>query len=135
QAALLARMLELGRSNPPRPNARLPDDLDISINRDNQCPLPGEFDAYARKFAHAGMPFAVTGLSDAEYATLQQWLQQGAPVEEQALRPSAAELAQVAEWEALLNAPGAREDLVNRWLFEHLYLAHLDRKSTRLNSS
>src|SRR5690606_3676102 len=37
QAALLARMLELGRSNPPRPNARLPDDLDISINRDNQC--------------------------------------------------------------------------------------------------
>ena len=125
QAALIARMLELGRSNPPQANAKLPDDLDIAIDRDNQCPLPGEFDAYAQQFAHAGMPFAVTGLSDAEYDTLQQWLRQGAPVEEQALQPSAAELKQVAEWEAMFNAPGARESLVSRWLFEHLFLAHL----------
>lgn len=125
QAALVARMLELGRGNPLEANARLPADLDISLDRENQCPLPGEFDAYARKFAHGGMPFAVAGLSDAEYATLQQWLKDGAPVEELALQPSAVELAQVAEWEAFLNAPGARESLVNRWLFEHLFLAHL----------
>ncbi len=59
QAALMARMLELGRSNPPTPNAKLPADLDISLARDNQCPLPGEFDAYQKQFAHAGMPFAV----------------------------------------------------------------------------
>ncbi|MEK1907722.1 MAG: fatty acid cis/trans isomerase, partial [Pseudomonas sp.] len=125
QAALLKRMLELGRSNPPVPNAKLPADLDIALGRQNQCPLPGEFDAYAKKFAHAGMPFAVTGLSDTEYATLQQWLAQGAPVEQQALQPSVAEQAQVAQWETLLNAPGARESLVNRWLYEHLFLAHL----------
>ncbi|MBD9414887.1 fatty acid cis/trans isomerase [Pseudomonas sp. PDM16] len=125
QAALMARMLELGRSEPLEPNAKLPADLDISLDRENQCPLPGEFDAYAKKFAHAGMPFAVTGLSDGEYATLQQWLKEGGPVEEQALQPSAAERKQVADWEAFLNAPGARESLVNRWLFEHLFLAHL----------
>lgn len=125
QAALLARMLELGRSHPLQANAKLPADLDIAIDRDNQCPLPAEFDAYARKFANAGMPFAVTGLSEAEYATLQQWLEQGAPVERQALQPSADEQRQVHEWEAFLNAPGARESLVNRWLFEHLFLAHL----------
>src|SRR5690606_37060757 len=121
QAALLARMLELGRTNPPQPNARMPEELDLSINRDNQCPLPEEFDAYARKFAHAGMPFAVSGLSDAEYATLQRWLEEGAVVEEQALQPSAAEQRQIAEWEALLNAPGARESLLNRWLVEHVF--------------
>ena len=125
QAALVARMLELGRDNPLTPNAKLPADLDLSIGRDNQCPAPEEFDAYAKKFAHAGMPFAVSGLSDAEYATLQRWLEQGGVVEEQALQPSAAERQQIAEWEALLNAPGARESLVNRWLFEHLFLAHL----------
>ncbi|WP_044874601.1 fatty acid cis/trans isomerase [Pseudomonas sp. LFM046] len=125
QAALMARMLELGRSNPPEPNAKLPDELDISINRQNQCPLPGEFDAYAGKHARAGMPFAVTGLSEAEYQTLQRWLAEGAKVDEQAVQPSAAEVRQVAEWEALLNAPGAREALVGRWLFEHLFLAHL----------
>lgn len=125
QAALVARMLELGRSNPLTPNAKLPADLDISISRENQCPLPGEFDAYQKQFAHAGMPFAVTGLSDGEYATLQQWLAQGAPVDQQELQPSALEQKQIAQWEALLNAPGARESLVNRWLFEHLFLAHL----------
>lgn len=125
QAALMARMLELGRSNPPTPNAKLPAELDISIRRDNQCPLPGEFAAYQKQFAHAGMPFAVAGLSDGEYATLQQWLKQGAPVDEQALQPSLAEQQQIAEWEGLLNAPGAREALVGRWLFEHLFLAHL----------
>ncbi|WP_238474446.1 fatty acid cis/trans isomerase [Pseudomonas cavernae] len=125
QAALMARMLELGRANPPVPNAKLPADLDISINRQNQCPLPGEFDAYAKKFAHAGMPFAVAGLSDQEYQTLQRWLAQGAPVDEQVLTPSLAEAEQIADWEALLNAPGARETLVGRWLFEHLFLAHL----------
>ena len=125
QAALIARMLELGRNNPPVPNAKLPADLDISIGRDNQCPLPGEFEAYAKKFAHAGMPFAVTGLSDAEYTTLQRWVEQGAPVEERMLQASSAEQKQIAEWERFLNAPGARESLVNRWLFEHLFLAHL----------
>ncbi len=125
QAALVARMLELGRSNPPEANAKLPDDIDLSIARQNQCPLPGEFDGYAKSNAHAGMPFAVTGLSEQEYATLQGWLAQGAPVDEQALRPSAVEQAQIKDWETLLNAPGAREGLVNRWLYEHLFLAHL----------
>jgi hypothetical protein len=125
QAALMARMLELGKANPPVPNAKLPAALAIGIDRQNQCPLPGEFDAYARKHAQAGMPFAVTGLSEAEYQTLQRWLAEGAKVEEQAVQPSAAEARQVAQWEALLNAPGAREALVGRWLFEHLFLAHL----------
>ena len=64
-------------------------------------------------------------LSDAEYATLQQWLEQGAPVTEQALYPNATERRQIAEWEAFLNAPGARQNLVSRWLYEHLFLAHL----------
>lgn len=125
QAALIARMLELGRSNPLPANAKLPEDLDIAITRSNTCPLPGEFAEYASKNPHGGMPFAVTGLTDGEYATLSQWLQQGAPVQEQAITPTAAELSQVEAWERFLNAPGARENLVSRWIYEHLFLAHL----------
>ncbi|SDU78896.1 fatty acid cis/trans isomerase [Pseudomonas sihuiensis] len=125
QAALIKRMLELGRSQPLEPNAKLPDNLDIAITRSNSCPLPEEFAAYAQKNPHGGMPFAVTGLNDDEYATLEQWLAQGAPVAEQTLTPSAVELRQVEQWEKFLNAPGARQDLVARWLYEHLFLAHL----------
>ncbi|RYJ63193.1 fatty acid cis/trans isomerase [Pseudomonas songnenensis] len=125
QAALMARMLELGRSQPLVPNAKLPAGLDISIDRENSCPLPGEFDSYARKNAHGGMPFAVTGLGDEEYATIQRWLEQGAPVEHRQLAPTPAEVSQIAEWEGLFNTPGARGNLVGRWLYEHLFIAHL----------
>lgn len=125
QAALMARVLELGHRQPWIANAKLPDDLQIDIKRANQCPLPDEFAAFARNNPQAGMPFAVTGLSEANYQTLQRWLADGAPVERQSLQPSAAEAGQLAAWERLLNAPGARESLVARWLYEHLFLAHL----------
>ena len=125
QAALMARMLELGRSQPLTPNAKLPAELNIGIGRENNCPLPEEFDGYARKNLHGGMPFAVTGLSDQEYATLQRWLEQGAPVEHRQLQPSPAEALQIEEWERLLNTPGPRGTLVGRWLYEHLFIAHL----------
>ena len=125
QAALMTRMLELGRSQPLVPNARLPDALDIGIYRDNQCPLPDEFAAYAKANPHGGMPFAVTGLSEDEHATLQRWLAQGAPLDSRTLEPSATERAQIADWEGFLNGDSLREQLVGRWLYEHLFLAHL----------
>ena len=126
QAALMARMLELGhRRTPLQPNGKLPDDIVLGLNRENMCPLPGEFDAYAGAHPNEGMPLAVTGLTDQQYQTLQRWLASGAPIDEQGVAPSAREAAQVLQWENLLNAPGARESLVARWLFEHLFIAHL----------
>jgi len=124
-AALVARMLELGRSHAPLPGSKLPEDLEIGIRRENQCPRPDQFDEFARNNPTAGMPFAVTGLSEDEYATLRKWLAEGAPLDGEAVEPNASEAPQLAEWEALLNRPGAREQLVARWLYEHLFLAHL----------
>ncbi|WP_339414105.1 fatty acid cis/trans isomerase [Pseudomonas sp. EA_35y_Pfl2_R5] len=125
QAALLARMLELGHQQPLAANSKLPAELDISIDRVNQCPLPQEFEAFARNNPQAGMPFAVTGMGEADYQTLRSWLEQGALVDQQALQASTAEAQQIATWETFMNAPGAREALVSRWLYEHLFLAHL----------
>ncbi|WP_443698793.1 fatty acid cis/trans isomerase [Pseudomonas sp.] len=126
QAALMARMLELGhRRTPLQPNGKLPDDIVLGLNRENMCPLPGEFDAYADAHPNEGMPLAVTGLSDQQYQTLRRWLASGAPIDQRGVAPSAQEAAQVLQWENLLNAPGARESLVARWLFEHLFIAHL----------
>ncbi|WP_455926998.1 fatty acid cis/trans isomerase [Pseudomonas capeferrum] len=125
QAALMARMLELGHNAPLQPNAKLPDDIVLGLNRENTCPMPGEFNAYAGSHPKEGMPLAVTGLSDQQYQTLQRWLASGAPIDEQGLAPSAKEALQVQQWENLFNQPGARESLVARWLFEHLFLAHI----------
>jgi len=125
QAALMARMLELGHRTPLTPNAKLPEDIVLGLNRDNSCAVPGQFDEYAAAHPREGMPLAVTGLTDQQYQTLQRWLAAGAPIDQQALAPSAAEALQVVQWENLLNAPGARESLVGRWLFEHWFLAHI----------
>ncbi|MEG1042222.1 MAG: fatty acid cis/trans isomerase [Pseudomonas sp.] len=125
QAALMARMLELGHKTPLTPNAKLPEEIVLGLNRTNMCPLPGEFDAYAGAHPKEGMPLAVTGLTDAEHQTLQRWLAAGAPVEHEAIQASPNEAAQIADWEALLNRPGSTEALVGRWLYEHLFLAHI----------
>ncbi|MCF5724928.1 fatty acid cis/trans isomerase [Pseudomonas syringae] len=125
QAALMARMLELGHSAPLQPNAKLPENIVLGLNRQNMCTTPGEFNAYAGTHPKEGMPLAVTGLTDQQYQTLQRWLASGAPIDEQGLAPSAKEALQVQQWENLFNQPGARESLVARWLFEHLFLAHI----------
>ncbi len=125
QAALMARMLELGHKAPLTPNAKLPEEIVLGLNRNNMCPLPEEFDAYAGAHPKEGMPLAVTGLTDKEYDTLRRWLAAGAPVEYQPIQPSAAEARQITDWEALLNRPGSTEALIARWLYEHLFLAHI----------
>ncbi|WLH70702.1 fatty acid cis/trans isomerase [Pseudomonas sp. FP2309] len=125
QAALMARMLELGHNTPLQPNAKLPDEIVLGLNRDNTCAMPGEFNAYAGAHPREGMPLAVTGLTDQQYQTLQRWLAAGASIDEQGLVPSAGEALQVQQWENLFNQPGARESLVARWLYEHLFLAHI----------
>ncbi|EPN67186.1 esterified fatty acid cis/trans isomerase, partial [Pseudomonas syringae pv. actinidiae ICMP 19101] len=43
QAALMARMLDLGRSAPLPANSKIPDEIALGLNRENVCPLPGEF--------------------------------------------------------------------------------------------
>jgi len=125
QAALMARMLELGHNAPLQPNAKLPEDIVLGLNRENMCATPGEFNTYAGAHPKEGMPLAVTGLSDQQYQTLQRWLASGAPIDEQGLAPSAKEALQVQQWENLFNQPGARQSLVARWLYEHLFLAHI----------
>ncbi|MDF5954946.1 fatty acid cis/trans isomerase [Pseudomonas aeruginosa] len=39
-----------------QPNAKIPEGLDISINRANQCPTPASIDAFIRKNPGSGMP-------------------------------------------------------------------------------
>ncbi|HEX5361046.1 MAG TPA: fatty acid cis/trans isomerase, partial [Fluviicoccus sp.] len=81
---------------------------------------------YRRKHPREGMPLGVTGLSDSEYALVNQWLVEGARTDnalERRARPE--EQVQLQQWEAFLNQRGPRERLMARWLYEHLFLAHL----------
>lgn len=125
QAALMAQMLQLGHATPLSANAKLPSDLNLGIYRNNQCPQPQQFASYAAQKTNLGMPFAVTGLQPQQYQTLQNWLAAGAPVDAQPVQANSSEAEQIRQWEALLNSNGARASLVGRWLYEHLFIAHL----------
>lgn len=125
QASLMSRMIELGRNAPLEPNAKIPAEIALGMSRENLCAQPGEFNAYAQAHPKEGMPLAVAGLSDAQYQTLQRWFAAGAPIDDAAQQPSLREISQITEWETLLNQPGSTQALVGRWLYEHLFLAHI----------
>ena len=126
QASLIQQMLTLGENNQQwQPNQLLPKELDISAYRANQCATPAEFASYAAKNPHGGMPFAVAGLTEQERATLDLWLAQGAVSDWQDWQPTAIEQQQIQQWEQLLNGSSLQQRLVGRWLYEHLFLAHI----------
>jgi len=124
---LMLKLLTQKRAHPPAAAMPLGKDYDVAIDRNQQCPAPPEYPRFAERFPQWGMPYGLPGLADGEFATLAGWLARGAPYREPA-PPAPAALEQVAAWEAFLNGPSARERLMSRYLYEHLFLAsfHFD---------
>ena len=63
-------------------------------------------------------------IDDAEFALIERWLAAGAPAEPPPPLPAAVQN-QVRLWEAFFNGDSLKQQLVSRYLFEHLFLAHL----------
>lgn len=125
-ASLMARVITMGHEQPFAANSKLPDSIPIGTDLDKQCALDDdEFSLFERKYPLRGMPLGVAGLSNTEYHTLKTWLAQGADVDSTTIKASPEEAVQITQWENFLNQPGRREQLLSRWLYEHLFLAHL----------
>ena len=122
--SVLFRMLDLKRRYPLPGDAVLPDSFDFSMDRAQQCPRIEEFDQFERDYPLWGMPYGLPALSEKERATLARWLEQGAPYEGPAPLPPAVQQ-NVREWEQFLNGDSFKEQLTSRYLYEHLFLAHL----------
>ena len=125
QSSLLYQMVALGHANPWTPNAKIPDDVELGRERVNECPTMDEFGDYSKDRPLQGMPLAMAGLTDTELQTIKTWTEEGSVVEPSLLTPSATESKAIRQWEDYLNRSGARERLVARYLFEHLFLAHV----------
>jgi hypothetical protein len=122
--SVLFRMLDLKRRHPLPDVPVLPKAFEFSLDRAQQCARIEEFDRFERSHPQWGMPYGLPALSDAEHATLVRWLELGAPFEGPEPLPVAVER-QVQEWEAFLNGDSLKERLTSRYLYEHLFLAHL----------
>jgi hypothetical protein len=125
QLALLTRMLDLKRENPlPLTGMPLPKEFEIGLDRKEVCPKSGEFDQFKKDHPSWGMPYALPQLTDPDHLSLVRWVAAGTPHEEPL--PLSPELEDnLARWEAFFNAPGLKQQLASRYIYEHLFLGAL----------
>jgi hypothetical protein len=121
---VMYKMLELKQQHPLPANKSMYSEFDFSLNRDQQCPKPDEFDRFAKDFPLWGMPYGLPGLNPQEHQLMIDWLSEGAPAPR--LEPLSDTLAALLDqWETFLNRSSNKEQLMARYLYEHLYLAGL----------
>lgn len=89
-----------------------------------------EVDTYLRKHPNSGMPFGFPPLEQDEFNTIIGWLLQGAQgpsaAEQRAMQaPHAKDLVLIDRWEDFLNNQNPKHRMTARYLYEHLFLAHL----------
>src|SRR5690554_3757910 len=123
--SLFENMIRLGKQYEFAPNSKLPENIELGLSRANQCVSNEDFSDYASDHPYEGMPLAVTGLTDDEYATLTGWINQGGAISPLVAKLNDADLNHIDRWESWLNHRSPRQQLISRWVYEHLYLAHL----------
>jgi len=126
---LLSQMLLLKARNPllttSLNNAKLPESsFDLSLNRNHECPTIDEFKGYANEHALWGMPYALPGLNPTELEDIKNWLAAGAPIDKQKKLNKSFQK-KINRWELFFNKNDLKSQLVTRYIYEHLFLAHL----------
>jgi hypothetical protein len=124
EGSVMARMLMLKQQHPLPKTAILPESFTFDLNRDQQCPKLEQLERYEKKYPLWGMPYGLPGLEQDEYNLLMRWLAEGAQPGP-AKKMDAQLEAVIADWESFLNGDDIKSQLVNRYLFEHLFLAHV----------
>jgi hypothetical protein len=124
EGSVLAQLLLLKHQHPNPRSQVLPGTFDVSIDRAQQCTAIEDFADFSGRFPLWGMPFGLPELAAPDRELLLRWIAQGAP------RPAAAPLdpalqRRIAQWEDWFNVDGPKRQLAARYLYEHLFLAHL----------
>lgn len=122
--SVLYRLLEQKRKYPLPKVKVLPETFDFSLNRKQQCPRIEQLDKHVERHPLWGMPYGLPGLEESEFRTIQEWLKYGAKVSAPQPLGKAYEK-RIARWEKFLNGVSLKEQLVSRYIYEHLFLAHL----------
>jgi len=124
EASVFARLLTLKQNHPLPRQAILPESFDFALNRNQQCPRLETLDSYEKNFPLWGMPYGLPGLNKQEHNTLMSWLEKGANPSAEPVLPDSLQHT-INNWETFLNGDSIKQRLVNRYIFEHLFLATL----------
>ncbi len=91
------------------------------------CPsTPDALSARLSEHPALGMPYGLPALGEQAFATLEAWIAAGAPgpsAEQLQKARNVSDATAVVAWEAFFNSPDKRQQLVARYIFEHVFLA------------
>lgn len=123
--SVMYRMLDLKKQHPLPTSGVLPaDDFDFKLDRDQQCPKIEEFDRFAVKYPQWGMPYGLPALNEREFTAIKQWLAMGAKATDRPA-PDPAYQPLIERWEAFFNGDSLKQQLMSRYIYEHLFIGHL----------
>lgn len=123
--SLMLQLLAHKQKNPKSRGEYRPEAEDLTCAKDQD-----ELGAYLEKHPNNGMPFGFPPLKDEEFNLIAGWLVQGAKGPDAAqqaelVTPKPADAQAIAQWEAFLNQDNPKHGMTARYLYEHLFLAHL----------
>lgn len=89
-----------------------------------------ELNEYLTKHPNNGMPFGFPPLEQEEFELIAGWLAQGAKgptvsEQEKLTTPMAADAKEISKWESFFNNRNPKYAMTARYLYEHLFLAHI----------
>ena len=121
----LRSMLELKKNNPRPSGDYYAESEEMTCVRDRE-----EMDKYTKKHPAWGMPFGTPALKVNEHKTLMTWLDHGAKgptkkEQKQLKEPSKDAASAIKKWEEFLNQDNIKHSITARYLYEHLFLAHI----------
>lgn len=103
----------------------------VPVEDSRFCPITlEEQQQFAEQFPASGMPYGLPELTNKEYKTLRNWIKDGAPGPASSVRkslktPNPVSAQQIKVWQEYLNEPSDKQRLISRYLYEHLFLAHI----------
>ncbi len=123
--SLMLQLLSHKMNNPVSTGDYFPEKNDLTCAEDNE-----QIGTYLQKHPNNGMPFGFPPLKEEDFQVVAGWLAQGAngpSLSEQTLLETveSADGEQIREWEVFLNTDNAKHAMTARYLYEHLFLAHI----------
>ncbi len=108
-----------------------PSSVKVQVHESQVCAANmGEFETLKKDQPQLGMPYGLPALQAAELDTVKNWIANGAPgpsldAEKKSREVPAKLRSQVETWEKYFNQKDIKQQLISRYLFEHLFLAHI----------
>jgi hypothetical protein len=123
--SLMIQLLSHKMKNPMSEGEYQPEADDLTCSEGGK-----ELGGYLKKHPNRGMPFGFPPLKQEEFDTIAGWLVQGArgPTAAQQAEltaPKASDARAIGQWEAFLNEDDSKHAMTARYLYEHLFLAHV----------